>query len=167
MGSYQALGKSWTGFTRLAKRVPGSLCSRNWCRGRGVKRQCGKWSSALKLAAGGVGKQRWHASGGLMVTDVIRDKPYLFLGSRLKRLAEQMQGDQGDNRGSFGPSVRANCRDRGAAGYPSAEQPSGCPGPDGSDFRGPPGDSDIDEFGLPQSRFRCRLDHLGRIFRRE
>src|SRR5262245_51393931 len=28
-----------------------------------------------------------------MLADVIRDKPHLFLGSRLKRLAEQMQGD--------------------------------------------------------------------------
>ena len=28
-----------------------------------------------------------------MVTDVIRDRQHLFLGSRLKRLAEQMQGD--------------------------------------------------------------------------
>jgi hypothetical protein len=27
------------------------------------------------------------------VGDVIRDRPHLFLGSRLKRLAEQMQGD--------------------------------------------------------------------------
>ena len=29
------------------------------------------------------------------MTDVIRTKPHLFLGSRLKRLAEQMQGDVG------------------------------------------------------------------------